>query len=88
MRAGMFGQIDQFRRFAYSAQGGFGHRFRFTRQRDHAAVVVRVAFVVEQIYAANLAHGRDDRVDFGRVAAFGKIRNTLNNSFHLVASGN
>ena len=44
----MLREIDQLRGFADAAQGRFGDGFGFAGERDHAAIVVGVAFAVEQ----------------------------------------
>ena len=80
----MFGEVNQLGGFADAAQRGFGDGFGFARDGDHAAIVIGVTFAIEQVDAGNFAHGRDDRVDFGRVAPFGEIRNTFDESFHEV----
>ena len=64
--APVFGQIDQFGGFSNAAQRRFSDRFGFTRQRNHAAVMVRVALAVEHENAGHFAHRRDDRVDLWR----------------------
>src|ERR1700687_2541027 len=79
VRALMLGEIDQFGGFAYPANGGFLDGFALPYECDDAAVVVGIHFAVEKINARDL-HGFDNRVDFGRVAAFGKIRNAFNKS--------
>ena len=82
MRAGMPGEVNQFGCFADAAQCGFSDGFGFAGYGDDAAVMVCVTFAVEQVDAGNFAHGRDNGVNFGRVAPFGKIRNTFYKSFH------
>ena len=84
MRAGVLGEVDQFRGFSDSAQGCFGHRFRLAGQGDDAAVVVGVAFAIEQVHAGDLAHRGDDGVDLCGIAPFGEIRNAFDQSFHVV----
>ena len=84
MRPGMLGQINQLGRFAHAAQRRFGHRLGLAGDGHHAAVMVRVAFTVQQVHARNFAHGRHDGVHFGRVAPFGKIGNAFDESFHGV----
>jgi hypothetical protein len=41
--------------------------------------VVGIHFPVEKIDSGNF-HGFDNGIDFGRIAAFGKIRNAFNKS--------
>ena len=48
-------------------------------QGDDAAVVIGIHLAVEEIDSWNF-HGFNDGVDFGRVAAFGKIRNAFDKS--------
>ena len=55
---------------------------RLAGKRHHAAVMIAVAFAVEQIHAGNFAHRGHDRIHLRCVAPFGKIRNTFNESFH------
>ncbi len=78
----MFGEVNQLSGFADAAECRFGDGFWLTGNRHDAAVMIGVAFAVEQVNAGNLAHGRDDRVNFGRIAPFGKIRDTFDKSFH------
>ena len=78
----MLGQVNQLGGFADATQRCFGNGFGFAGDGDDAAVVVGVAFAIEQIHAGHFAHGRDDGVNFGRVAPFGEIRNTFDESFH------
>ncbi len=79
VRALMFGEIDQLGGLPYSANRGFLNGLALADQRNHAAVVVGIHLAVEQIDAGNL-HGFDNGIDFGRVAAFGKIRNAFDKS--------
>ena len=67
---------------AHSANDGFGDSFRLAGEGDDAAVVVRIAFTVEQVDAGDFAHGGDDGVDLGQIAAFGKIRNAFDEALH------
>ena len=53
-------------------------------QRHDAAVMVRIALTVEQEHTRNFAHRSDDCVDFRGITAFGKIRHTLDESFHEI----
>ena len=76
MRTLMFGQVDQLRGLAYSADHRFLNRVAVADQRDHAAVVVGIHLAIKQIDAGHL-HGIDNGVDFGLVAAFRKIRDTF-----------
>src|SRR3984957_378256 len=84
VRAGMFGEVDELGGFADAAQGGFGDRFGFAGQGHDAAVVIGIAFAIENVDAGDFAHGGDDGVNLGDVAAFGKIRNTLDDALHRV----
>src|SRR6267154_895487 len=81
MRALMFIQIDQLCSFAHSANRRLLHRIPLTGQRDHAAIVVRIHFPVEQVDAIHL-HGFNDRVYFRFVASFRKIRDAFHQSLH------
>jgi len=69
----MFGEVDQLGGFAYAANGGFLDGVALADQGDDAAVVVGIHLAVEEIDAGDF-HGFDNGIDFGRVAAFGKIR--------------
>ncbi len=82
MRAGVVRQVDQFGGFSHSVKDRFGHGFRFPGERDHRAVVIRVAFTVEHQDARHAAHGVDERVHFGRVASFGEIWHAFDQAFH------
>ena len=64
MRARLPRQIDQLGGFADAAHGRFAHRLGFADQRDHAAIVIRVAFAAQQIHAGNRPHGVHDGVYF------------------------
>ena len=76
VRALMLGEIDQFGGLADAANGGFLNGLALADQSDDAAVVVGIHLAVEKIDAGNF-HGVDDGVDFGWVAAFGKIRDAF-----------
>ena len=75
----MFGEIDQLGGLPYAANGGFLNGIALADQGDDAAVVIGIHLAVEEIDAGNL-HGFDNGIDFGRVAAFGKIRNAFHQS--------
>ena len=79
VRALMFGEIDQLGGLPDPANGGFLNGFTLADQGDDAAVVVGIHLPVEEIDAGDL-HGFDNGIDFGRVAAFGKIRNAFDQS--------
>ena len=79
VRALMLGEIDQLRGLAYAANGGFLNGLALADQRNHAAVVVGIHLAVEKIDAGDF-HGFDNGIDFGRVTAFGKIRNAFDKS--------
>ncbi len=79
VRALVLGEVDQLGGLAYSANGGFLNGFALADQGDDAAVVVGIHLAVEEIDAGDF-HGFDNGIDFGLVAAFGKIRNTFNQS--------
>jgi len=81
MRAGMRVEVDQLSGFAHPANSGFLNGFALTDQGDDAAVVVGVHFAVEQVNAGHF-HGVNDGVNFGFIAAFGKIRNTFDERGH------
>ncbi len=78
----MFGEVDQLESFANAAKRRFGDRFRFARERNDAAVVIRVALAVEDVDAFDGLHRGDERVNLRGVAAFGKIRHAFNQTFH------
>jgi hypothetical protein len=82
MRAGMVIHVDEFKGAARAKDRGFANGFGFSSESDDATVVVGVHFVVEDVNAGNAAHGLDDGVDIGAIATFGKVRHTLNQSFH------
>jgi len=75
----VFRKIDQLGGLAYAANGGFLNGFALAGQGDDRAVVVGIHLAVEEIDAGNL-HGFDNGIDFGGVAAFGKIRNAFDKS--------
>ena len=79
VRTLMLGEVDQLGSLPYSANGGFLNGFALADQGDDAAVVVGIHLAVEKIDAGDF-HGFDNGIDFGRVAAFGKIRNAFNQS--------
>ncbi len=72
----MFGEIDQFRGLPHAANCRFLNGFTLPYQGDHAAVVVGIHLSVKKINTGNL-HGFNNGVNFGWVAAFGKIRNAF-----------
>ena len=74
--------IDQFHRFASAKNRGFRHRVRVSRQRNHAAVVVRVHLVIQHPHSGHLAHRLDQRIHFRFIAPFAEIRHALNQSSH------
>src|ERR1035441_8364403 len=77
VRALMFGEVDQRDRLFDPAEGCVGHRRRRSDERQNAAIVIRVGFAVKQ---HDIGHREDrlhDRIHFGGIAPFGKIRNTL-----------
>src|SRR5579871_2940096 len=82
VRAGVMRHVDEFEGAAGAEERGFGYGFRIAGKSDDAAIVVGVHFLVENVDAGNGAHDLNERVDVGRVAAFGEIRDTLNQSFH------
>ncbi len=75
----MMGEVDQFGGLACAANGGFLNGLAVADESDDRAIVVGIHFAVEEIDSRNF-HGGDDGVNFGRVAAFGKIRNAFNKS--------
>jgi hypothetical protein len=75
----MLSQVDQFRRFARSANRRFLYRFPLADQRDYAPVMIGIHFAVEQKDSGHL-HGLNDRINFGGITAFRKIRDTFNQS--------
>src|SRR5208282_727224 len=68
----VFREIDQLGSLPYSANGGFLNGVALADQRNNAAVVVGIHLAVEEIDAGDF-HGFDDGINFGGVAAFGKI---------------
>jgi len=74
-------QVNEFRRFAHATNCRFGHSFSIADNRDDTPVVVGIHLAVEQEYAVPL-HGVHNGVDFRRVAAFGEIRDALNQGLH------
>ena len=82
MGSGVAREVDQLGGFADAAQRSLRDALGFSDKRDHAAIVVRVAFTVEEEDAGNLAHGRDDGFHFGGIAALGEIRNAFDEALH------
>ena len=78
----MLGKINQLSGFSDAAKGCFRYRFRFSCQRYDATIVVSITFAVEEKHTRNFAHRSDDCIDFRGITAFGKIRHTLDESFH------
>ena len=76
VRAGVVVHVDEFESFARAKNGGFADGRGFSSKSDDAAIVVGVHFAIEQVHARNF-HGIDNGVNFGLVAAFGKIRNAF-----------
>jgi hypothetical protein len=79
MRALMFSEIDELGGLANAANGGFLNGGAFADESDDATVVIGIHFPVEKINAGEF-HGCDNGIDFGRIAAFGEIRNAFNKS--------
>src|SRR5208283_3933079 len=79
VRTLMFGEIDQLGGLPHAANGSFLNGIALAYQGNDATVVVGIHLAVEEIDAGNL-HGFDNGVNFGRVAAFGKIRNAFHQS--------
>ena len=77
MRALVQIEVDQLGGFADAANRRLLNRFALPRDGDHAAIVVGVHLAIEQIDAGNL-HRFDNRLDLGRIAAFGKVGNAFN----------
>ncbi len=78
VRAPMHREIDERNRRFHAAESGFGNGRGRAHEGQHAAIVVGIRLAVEQYH---LGHGHDalhESVDFGCVAAFGEIGNTLN----------
>jgi hypothetical protein len=75
----MLRKVDQLGGFAYSANGGFLNGFALAYQRDDRSVVIGIHFAVEEMDSGDF-HGFDYGVNFGRVAAFGKIWNAFDKS--------
>ena len=72
----MLRQVDQLSGPSHAANGCFRNGFSLSGQRDDAAVVVRIHLPVEDINARE-RHRFDNGVNFGAVAPFGKVRDTL-----------
>ena len=75
-------KINQFRRLCDTQERGFQDRAGLPRERDHAAVVIRVGFKPQQRDAAGALDGPRDGRHYAGVAAFGKIRNALDHAYH------
>src|ERR1700722_13357849 len=75
-RAQLLSEIDELGGLAYSANRGFLNGTALADQCDDAAVMVGIHLTVEKIDTGNF-HGVDDGIDFGLVAAFGKIGNAF-----------
>jgi hypothetical protein len=69
MRAGVLRHVNQFERFARARERRFGHGLRLARQRNHATVVVRVHFPVQDVHARHAAHRLHQGINLGRVAS-------------------
>jgi hypothetical protein len=76
MCALMLRKIDYLSGLADTAQYGFHDGLAVTDQRDDAAVVIGIHLAIEEIDAVHF-HSFNDCIDFGFVAAFGKIGNAL-----------
>ena len=84
MRAGMLGQVNQLGGFSHATKSCLRNGVRLACNRDYAAIVVGVAFAIQQVHAGYFAHRGDDGVNFGHIATFGKIRDRFDESFHVV----
>ena len=76
MRPLMHIQIDQLRRLPHSANRRLLNRLALAYQRDHAPVVVRIHFAVQQIHSIHLHRGHNG-VNLGLIASLRKIRHTF-----------
>ena len=77
VRALMLGEVDQFDRLFDAADGCVGHCRRRSDERQNAAIVIGVRFAVEEYDIGHRQDGLHDRIHFGGIAPFGKIRDTL-----------
>jgi hypothetical protein len=71
------GEIDQRSGAFDGAEGGIGDGGGRTNEGEHAAVVIRIGFAVEEDDLGNGEDGLHDGIDLGGIAAFGKIRDTF-----------
>ncbi len=83
MRTPMKIHVDQFDRLARAQNRRLRHGVRLSRQSNHAAVVVRVHFVIQHPHSRHAAHRLDQRIHLGLIAPLAKIRHTLNQSSHI-----
>ncbi len=81
MRAGVSRQVNQFGSLAHAADRRFLNGLALADQCDDAAVVVGIHLAVKQVDARHL-HGVDYGVNFGFIAAFGKIGNAFDERGH------
>src|ERR1035438_7258035 len=86
VRAGMHVHVDQFEGLAGTENGRFANRFGVACEGDDAAIVIGVHFPVEDVDIGDAAHGLDNRIDLGGVAAFREIRYAFDQSFHWLGS--
>jgi hypothetical protein len=79
MGALMPGEIDQLGSLAHAANGSFLDGFAIPDEGDDTAVVIGVHLAIEKVDSWQF-HGFDDGVNFGGVAAFGKIGDAFDES--------
>ncbi len=86
MRSLLLGEIDQRDGLFHRAERRIGHRRGRTNEGQHAAVVIRIGLAVQEHHLGDSEDSLHDRINFAGIAAFRKIRDTLNQlSRHLLS---
>src|SRR5262249_45853591 len=77
MRSLMLAEVDERGGFLDRAKCRGGYSSRRADKREHAAIVIGVAFAIEEDHIGQAGDGLYDGVDLGHVAAFTEVGNTL-----------
>ncbi len=80
-------EVDEFRRDTDGVEDGFLDGLRLAKHRDDEAVVIFVAFVVDETNALTPFKRCDDALDLLLVASFTKIGDAFNDLFHFCHAG-
>ncbi len=77
MSALLPGQVNELNGLLYRAERGFGNSRGWTDEGDDAPVVVMVRLTIQQHHFGHTQNRLNDGVYFRLIAAFRKVRDTL-----------